>query len=122
MLDQLTFSGQELLVFVILAVVFATVVYLLETLLLARRRKPETTSHLDAAMSALRGELDELKERVEKLEEKPPVGSALDTQAATYAEAMRLAREGHSAQELAGRLGISRGEAELIISLRQSGP
>lgn len=122
MLDQLSFSGQELLVFVILAVVFATVVYLLETLLFARRRKPDATPHLDAALAAMRGELDALRERVEKLEEKPPVGSALDTQAATYAEAMRLAREGHSAQELAGRLGISRGEAELIISLRQSGP
>jgi hypothetical protein len=126
MLDQLSFSGRELLVFVILAVVFATVVYLLETLLFARRRKPAASplleARLDAATAALRADLEALKERVENLEAKPPVGSALDTQAATYAEAMRLAREGHSAQELAGRLGISRGEAELIISLRQSGP
>ncbi len=118
MLEQLTYSGRELLVFVILAVVFATVVYLLETLLFSRRRKPAVSPEQDARIATLFGEVAALKARVENLEAKPPVESALDTQAVTYAEAMRLAREGATSQELAGRLGISRSEAELIIALR----
>jgi hypothetical protein len=120
MLEHLTFTGRELLVFVILAVVFATVVYLLETLLFSRRRQPAATPRLDARIEALQDELAALKARVENLEARPPVESALDTQAVTYAEAMRLAREGASAQELAGQLGISRSEAELIIALQRS--
>lgn len=119
MLDQLTFSGRELLVFVILSAVFATVIYLLETLLFARRRKPVATA-VEARMRALESELDAIRTRLENLEAKPPVESSLDTQATTYADAMRLAREGVSAAELAERLGISRSEAELIIALRHS--
>jgi hypothetical protein len=120
MLEHFTLSGRELLVFVILAVVLATVLYLLETLLFSRRRKPAASRQLDARIDALQGELAALKARVEDLEVKPPVDSALDTQAATYAEAMRLARAGASAQELAGQLGISRSEAELIIALQHT--
>lgn len=117
MLDQLTFTGHELLVFVILGVVFATVVYLLETLLFTRRRKPPAS---DARLDALQAELEAIKTRLELLEVKPPLESSLDTQALTYAEAMRLAREGVSAPDLAGQLGISRSEAELIIALRHT--
>jgi hypothetical protein len=120
MLEHITLSGRELLIFVILAAVLATVVYLLETLLFSRRRKPAASPALDARIEALQGELATLTARVESLEAKPPVESALDTQATTYAEAMRLAREGASAQELAGQLGISRSEAELIIALQRS--
>jgi hypothetical protein len=120
MLENLTFTGRELLVFVILAVVLATVVYLLETLLFSRRRKPAATPELDARLAALRDELAALRARVESLEAKPPLESALDTQATTYAEAMRMAREGVPAQELAGHLGISRSEAELIIALQRT--
>jgi hypothetical protein len=120
MLEHFTLSGRELLVFVILAVVLATVLYLLEALLFARRRKPAASQAQGARIDALQGQLDALAARVEALEVKPPVESALDTQAATYAEAMRLARAGASAQELAGQLGISRSEAELIIALQRT--
>ena len=120
MLEHFTLTGRELLVFVILAVVLATVLYLLETLLFSRRRKPAALQQQDARIEALQGELAALKARVEDLEAKPPVESALDTQATTYAEAMRLARAGASAQELAGQLGISRSEAELIIALQRT--
>lgn len=118
MLDQLTFSGRELLVFVMLSVVFATVVYLLETLLFARRRNSAPAPETEARIRALEAELAALKARLEGLEAKPPVESALDTQAVTYADAMRLAREGVAAPELAAQLGISRSEAELIVALR----
>lgn len=120
MLDQLTLSGRELLVFVILSGVFATVLYLLETLLFARRRKSAARMEQDARFLALQVELAEVRTRLELLEAKPPVESSFDTQAVTYAEAMRLAREGVSASDLAGRLGISRSEAELIIALRHA--
>ncbi len=120
MLEHLTFTGSELLVFVILAVVLATVIYLLEALLFSRRRKPVATPELDTRIEALQADLAALKARVESLEAKPPVESALDTQAVTYGEAMRLAREGATPQELAGQLGISRSEAELIIALQRT--
>ena len=120
MLDHLTFSGRDLLVFVILAVVLATVVYLFEVLLFSPRRKPGPRPALNGRLELLQAELAALRERVERLEAKPPLESALDTQATTYAEAMRLAREGASAPELAGQLGISRSEAELIIALQHA--
>ncbi len=120
MLDQLTFSGRELLAFVILSAVFATVIYLLETLLFARRRQPAATAAVDARIQALESELAALRTRLENLEAKPPMESSLDTQATTYADAMRLAREGVAAADLAAQLGISRSEAELIIALRHS--
>ena len=119
MLEHLSLNGRELLVFVILSVVFAMVLYLLETLLFARRRQSAVVASTER-LAALEAELAILKARMESLEAKPPVESALDTQAATYGEAMRLAREGASVQELAGQLGISHSEAELIISLHRS--
>ena len=120
MLEHLTLNGRELLVFVILAVVFAMVLYLLEVLLFARQRKPAELPQVARRLEALEGELAAVRARLEDLEAKPPLESALDTQASTYAEAMRLAREGATAVELAGQLGISRSEAELIIALQRT--
>ncbi len=119
MLENITINGRELLVFVILAVVLATVVYLLESVLFSRRRHPPDSSALVARLTALEATLALHQERLERLEAKPPQESALDTQANTYAEAMRMARAGASAQDLAGNLGISRSEAELIIALQR---
>ncbi len=116
MLDQLHFSGRELLI----AVVLASVVYLLEVLLFSRRRVPRDDRAVRERIASLEQELAALRARVEMLEARPPVESALDTQSATYAEALRLAREGFAPGELAERLGISRGEAELIIALHKT--
>ncbi|OYY92873.1 MAG: hypothetical protein B7Y41_14030 [Hydrogenophilales bacterium 28-61-23] len=128
MLENFIFTGRELL----LAVVLATLVYLLETWLFSRRgggRTPaisirkasEIRADLDQIrIDALEAEIVELKKRINALEEQPPAGSALDPRAATYADAQRMAREGTSATELASSLGISRSEAELIISLQRA--
>jgi len=116
MLENLTFTGRELL----LAVVLATVVYLVEVLLFSRRGKRRVTASHEARIAALETELAELKQRLQGLEDRPPAGSTLDVRAATYADAQRMAREGLSAQELAESLGISRSEAELIIALQQA--
>lgn len=117
MLEHTSFTGSELMVFVILAVVLATVVYLLEILLFSRRRLAPARTDVNARVEALQSELESLKARLESLEARPPVDSPLDTRASAYADAQRLAREGASPQEVAHQLGISRSEAELIIAL-----
>lgn len=116
MLENFTFTGRELL----LAVVLATLVYLLEVWLLSHRGKGRRISSSEARITALEIEISELKQRLQALEEQPPAGSGLDTRATTYADAQRMAREGTPAQELAGSLGISRGEAELIVALQRA--
>jgi hypothetical protein len=116
MLENLTFTGRELL----LAVVLATLVYLLEILLFSRRNRMRARESSEPRLAALEAELAELKQRLQGLEERPPAGSMLDVGAATYADAQRMARAGASAQELAASLGISRSEAELIIALQRA--
>jgi hypothetical protein len=116
MLENLTFTGRELL----MAVVLATVVYLLEVLVFSRRRPQGGRGNAEPRLSALQQELEALKARVEALELRPPADSALDTQKTIHVEAVRLARNGASAQELVERLGISRTEADLIIALHKA--
>lgn len=120
MLENFTFTGRELL----LAVVLATMVYLLEVWLFSRRGKSKATTLAEARITTLEAEINDLKQRMHALEAQPPAGSSLDVRATTYADAQRMAREGAPALELAGSLGISRGEAELIIALQraESGP
>lgn len=114
MLENFIFTGRELL----LAVVLATLVYLLEVWLLSRRGKPGRD--VAVRIAALEREVEVLKQRLQMLEDEPPVGSSLDSRTATYADAQRMAREGAPALELAGSLGISRGEAELIVALQRA--
>lgn len=116
MLEDFTFTGRELL----LAVVLATLVYLLEVWLTSRLGKRVSASRADARIAALEAELEAMKLRLQALEERPPEGSSLDTRATTYADAQRMAREGVPALELAGSLGISRAEAELIVALNRA--
>ncbi len=116
MLENFIFTGRELL----LAVVLATLVYLLEVWLMSRFGKCAASNRADSRIAALESEVEALKQRLQVLEEKPPVDSVLDTRASTYADAQRMAREGMAALDLAGSLGISRGEAELIVALHRT--
>lgn len=116
MLENFIFTGRELL----LAVVLATLVYLLEVWLMSRFGKRAASTRADARISALESEVVALKQRLQALEENPPADSGLDTRASTYADAQRMAREGMAALELAGSLGISRAEAELIVALHRT--
>lgn len=113
MLENLTFTGRELL----MAVVLATVVYLVEVLIFSRRRKAPDSGEARARVAMLQQEVDALRTRVEALELNLATGSTQDNQKTIHAEAMRMARHGASAQELAEQLGISRTEADLIIAL-----
>lgn len=118
MLENLTFTGRELL----MAVVLATVVYLLEVLLFSRRRKPGGGGEAERRLAAVQQEVENLKARLDALELRPPAESALDTQKVIHVEAVRMARNGASAKELAEQLGISRTEADLIIALHKAEP
>jgi hypothetical protein len=115
-LDNFVFTGRELL----LAVVLATLVYLLEVWLLSRRAKRLRATPADTRVAALEAEVELLKQRLQALEEQPPIGLNVDQRGSTYADAQRMAREGAPALELAGSLGISRGEAELIVALQRA--
>jgi type II secretory pathway component PulJ len=115
MLEQIHFTGRELLI----AVILASVIYLLEVLVFSRRRRPGHSPAMEARMNAMEARVQAMESRLERLEARPPVESALDTHVSNYAEAVRLAREGKTAQALAADLGISRSEADLIVALQR---
>lgn len=117
MFDDLMLTGRELLIAVILASLF----YLLGVLSIFRRGPHGSDSTLRERLSAMETELAAIRTRLEYLEAQPPAASSLDTQAMSLADAMRLAREGVPPGDIAERLGISRGEAELITALHKSG-
>lgn len=123
-MDAIVLTWREVLI----AIVLATLVYLLEVAVFSRRRKAEERAETrgqegDAEVARLRQELAELRQRLEGLEAR--LASATSDKVADdtpYGRAVRLAREGITAQELASRCGISRGEAELIIALNRAEP
>lgn len=128
MLEQLTFTGRELLI----AVILATAVYLLEVLIFSARRRRDAAAARQpsdasvARVEALERRLDVLEARVallaELATEPAPVPSGRTGDAADYGEAMRRAGAGATPEQLADELGLSRGEAELIIALRRAEP
>lgn len=118
MLESLTFTGRELLG----AVILAGLVYLLEVWLFSRNREARRDARNQARLDGLEEEVAALKTRIERLESRPAAESPLDTQKSLHAEAMRLARAGVSAQELAAQLGISLTEADLIVALHRPVP
>lgn len=118
MLETLTFTGRELLV----AVILATLVYLLEAWILGRWRDARRQTRLHGRLDEIQEDIAALKTRVEKLEQRPVPDEGLDEQKSLHAEAARMARTGASAEELANQLGISRTEADLIIALHKSEP
>jgi hypothetical protein len=117
MLEQIQFTGRELLI----AVILATLVYVVEALLFSRR-KYRDSARFTQRINSLENEVAGLKARLEYLEARPPSGSALDSQSSVHAEAVRLAREGAQPRDMADQLGISRSEAELIVALHQGKP
>jgi hypothetical protein len=118
MLESITVTGKELL----LAVVLATFVYLIEVLLFSRKRGKNPSRQLAASVEEVQRSLELINARLDVLESRPPADSALDKQSNAHAEAIRMAREGASAQEIANQLGLSRTETDLIIALHQSDP
>ncbi|NWG87653.1 MAG: DUF2802 domain-containing protein [Hydrogenophilaceae bacterium] len=135
-LPPISINAEELLV----AVVLATVIYLLEWLLFSRYRRNKGQQQAvrmepqvgnEAEVSMLKAQVAALSARLEIIEREladqsarlaAPKFAAPKEEAALspYAQATQLARQGASASELSERCGISRGEAELIVALHHS--
>ena len=122
-MDAIVLTWRELLI----AILLATLVYLLEVAVFSRRRRSrgqtETAGHegeMASELASLREEVADLRRRLEGVEARLAAAEAdKPAEDTPYGRAVRLAREGLSAQELASRCGISRGEAELIIALNR---
>jgi hypothetical protein len=118
----LTITWPELLI----AVILATVVYLLETIILSRRRTPRSAADPDLKneVHKLRAEVLTLQHRLDELEVRTGVADApdMETVHSAYDYAVQYARQGMIAPEIAARCGISQDEATLIVALhRRSG-
>ncbi len=117
---EIVLTWRELLV----AVLLATLIYLMEVALFSRRRRSQAGQDGDAGFETrlvrLEQELAGLRARVEQIEAQAAGHRGTKAPEDTpYARAMRLAMEGLPASELASRCGISRAEAELIIALQR---
>lgn len=121
-MDALVITWRELLI----AVILASLIYLLEAAIFSRRRRTRAEPAADPAMTEitrLREELAALRQRMDAVESRLAAAVTERPEENTpYGRAVRLAREGLTAQELASRCGISRGEAELIIALNRAEP
>jgi len=121
-MDALVITWRELLI----AVILASLIYLLEVAVFSQRRsasaarEPMSESTM-VELGRLREEIAALHQRIEALELRlAPATSERPEEDTPYGRAVRLASEGLTAQELASRCGISRGEAELIIALKRA--
>lgn len=117
----LTITWQELLI----AVVLATLVYLAESVIFARRRRQPLPGGHDAngEIHKLRAEVVTLQHRLDELEVKLGVADQPETEMghAAYDYAVQYARQGMIAPEIAARCGISRDEAALIVAMHHKG-
>ncbi|HEY3325933.1 MAG TPA: DUF2802 domain-containing protein [Novimethylophilus sp.] len=119
-MEAIVITWRELLL--VIAVVLA--VYIAEMLLVMRAsgslRKPRWLGMIQEkkAEAELRRELEALRERVARLESSIKAGGG-DEEDTPYNRAILMARHGHDAKRLAEECGISRGEAELIVSMQK---
>jgi uncharacterized protein YlxW (UPF0749 family) len=130
--NGVTITWETLLV----AVILAAIIYLLETMLFNRRRKPtgqpDAVRDLDLDVEGLHNRVSELERSMRALREQLAEQQAVQDKSAKaladrealleatpYAQAAQLARQGASPQELARRCGITNGEAELIVALNR---
>jgi hypothetical protein len=126
-MENIVITWRELLL--VIAVVLA--VYIAEMLLVMRAggglRKPRWLGLIQEKKveTELRLEIEALRERVAMLEASVKVGDSKDKESkdketeTPYTRAAQLARQGHDASRLAEECGISRGEAELIVSMQK---
>lgn len=124
-MENIVITWRELLL--VIAVVLA--VYIAEMLLVMRTggglRKPRWLGLIQEKKveTELRLEIEALRERVAMLEASVKVGGSKESKdketETPYTRAAQLARQGHDASRLAEECGISRGEAELIVSMQK---
>ncbi len=120
-MESIVITWRELLVLV--AIILA--VYIAEMLLLMRSgggllRKPRWLGMLQEKRDEqeLRREIEQLKARLALLEarhEQPPEEEVAES--GQYRRAIQLARQGRDVEAISASCGLSRGEAELIVSM-----
>jgi hypothetical protein len=115
---EFTITWRELL----MAVMLATLVYLVESAIFSRRgRKPESQDRDDPqqGLHKLGAEVASLRHRLDELESRLGVAEPAEMEVvhAAYDYAIQYARQGMIAPEIASRCGISRDEAALIVAM-----
>lgn len=110
---EFSLSWRELLV----AVVLAMVLYLIEAVLFSRRASRRPAAEADARLAE---RVRELEQRVAQLEGRgagDAPEAAEDDDLRVYDDAVRMARQGLPATEIAGQCGISLDEATLVVTI-----
>jgi hypothetical protein len=79
--------------------------------------RPQPRSGVEAELQLLRDELARLSDQVAEVLEDVELLKSSRNVSPLYSEAMGLAQQGHDARSIAGRCGISIGEAELVVAL-----
>lgn len=119
--ESIVITWRELLIVValILAVYIAEMLLLMRTGggLLRKRRVPEA-KHENRSKAESRAEIEQLTQRIDALEKQMLKMQAETLQESTpYNRAIQMARQGRDAARISESCGISRGEAELIVSM-----
>lgn len=127
--DSFVITWRELLIIVVvvLAVYMAELLLLLRSNRGFRRWKPDAEAS-QPRIEALEHEVEQMREQLlqihQQLEDRPALPPQPAQMAATgfspYSQAIEMAEQGRSIDELAAKCGISRGEAELIVAMHQA--
>ena len=121
-MESIVITWRELLV--VIAIILA--VYIAEMLLLMRSggsglRKPRWLGLIQEKRGEheLRHEIEQIKTRLALLEARHEVAVPEEEPAegSQYRRAIQLARQGRDAEAISASCGLSRGEAELIVSM-----
>ncbi len=119
---NLVVTWREIVVLLALVIL----VYLAGVLLgmIRGRSNHDKPSSPDAGFSRMRTEIETLRLRVDAIEKNLSNSQHAESPSADplYDSAQRLIKQGLSADEVAGRLGLSRAEVELIAVLHGDGP
>jgi hypothetical protein len=119
--ESIVITWRELLIVVVLLLA----VYIAEMLLLLRwggglfrkRRVKEPASN-EAETTALHEEIAGLRERLDALEQfVQQMQAENDSESTPYNRAIQMAKQGRDIGSISEHCGISRGEAELIVSM-----
>ncbi len=76
-----------------------------------------TMKGMEQRLKQVKSELQQVQSRLQRAEQAVPE----QTTPPVYRQAINLAMEGHNAKELSERFGLSRGEADLLVSFHQIG-